>query len=64
MTPILGVLLGPVAILLGVAGVIRYRRRPEVEGLNFAVAGVALGALDTLFNAAGIWCIGRGVGWW
>jgi hypothetical protein len=64
MTPVLGVVLGPVAILLGVVGVARHWRRPEVEGLTFAVAGVVLGALDTLFNAAGVWCIGRGVGWW
>jgi hypothetical protein len=64
MTPILGVLLGPVAMLLGVIGALRYRRRPEVVGLNFAAAGIVLGALDTLFNAAGIWCVGRGFGWW
>src|SRR5262245_2788180 len=64
MAPVLGALLGPVAVLLGLIGALRYRRRPEVEGLNFAVAGIVFGTLDTLFNAAGVWCVGRGVGWW
>ncbi len=63
LTPALGVLLGPVAVLLGIFGVMRYRRRPEVLGLNFAVAGIVLGTLDTLFNAAGLLCLARGLGW-
>jgi hypothetical protein len=62
LTPALGAALGPVAVLLGVVGLIRVKRRPEVEGVNFAVAGIVLGVIDTLFNVAGLWCIGRGLG--
>ena len=64
LAPVLGIALGPAAILLGVVGLARVRRRPEVEGANFAAGGIALGALDTLFNGTGLWCIGHGMGWW
>ena len=64
LVPVLGVVLGPVAIALGLVGLVIARRRPEVRGTNFAVAGVILGALNTLLNAAGVWCIGRGLDWW
>ena len=64
LTPVAGLVLGPVAVLLGVVGLIAVRRKPDVRGGNFAVAGVILGALNTAFNAAGVWCVGRGVGWW
>src|SRR5687768_8411270 len=64
LTPVVGLVLGVVAIGLGVVGWVRYRRRPDVRGGNFAVAGIVLGLLNTLFNAAGVWCVGRGLGWW
>jgi hypothetical protein len=64
LTPMLGLALGPVAVLLGVAGLIHRRLRPKVHGTNFAVAAILLGTLNTALNAAGVWCIGRGVGWW
>ena len=64
LTPVLGIALGPVAVGLGLIGLIRVRRRPEVQGTNFAVAGIILGTLNTLLNAAGLWCVGRGLGWW
>lgn len=64
LTPVLGLVLGPVAVVLGVAGLIRVRRRPETLGKNFAVAGLLVGSLSTLFNAAGVWCVGRGLEWW
>jgi hypothetical protein len=64
LTPVVGLALGPVAIVLGLVGLWRRRRRPEVLGTNFALAGIILGALNTLLNAAGVWCIGHGLGWW
>jgi hypothetical protein len=64
LTPVLGTVLGPAAVLTGVVGLIRRRRRPEVHGANFAFAGIVLGILELLFNTAGVWCIGRGMGWW
>ena len=64
LTPVLGLALGPIAILLGIAGLIHRQLRPQVEGANFAIAAIILGTLNTLLNGAGLWCIGRGVGWW
>jgi len=64
LTPVLGLVLGPIAIILGVIGLVWYRRRPEVLGKNFALAGIIMGTLNALFNAAGVWCVGRGLGWW
>jgi uncharacterized membrane protein len=64
LTPVVGAVLGPVAIALGVVGFVRFRLRREVRGANFAVAGMILGAVNTLLNAAGVWCIGRGLNWW
>ena len=64
LTPVLGLVLGPVAVLLGLIGLIHRRLRPKVHGTNFAVAGIILGILNTLLNGAGLWCIGRGMQWW
>ena len=64
LTPVLGVVLGPLAVVLGLIGLIYRRLRPKVHGTNFAVAAIILGTLNTGLNAAGIWCIGRGMGWW
>ena len=64
LIPGIGLLLGPIAVFLGVIGLIHRRLRPKVHGTNFAVAAMIAGSLNTLFNTAGIWCIGRGVGWW
>ena len=64
LTPVLGLVLGPIAVLLGLIGFIHRRLRPKVHGTNFAVAGMLLGTVNTAFNALGIWCIGRGFGWW
>jgi hypothetical protein len=61
LTPVLGLVFGPLAVALGLAGLVRLRRRPEVKGLSFARAGLILGALDFVFNAAGLTCIV--IGW-
>lgn len=64
LVPLAGLLLGPVAILLGVVGWIRNRRQPDIRGGNFAAAGMVLGSIDLLFNAVGLALIARGLGWW
>ena len=64
LIPLAGLVLGPVAILLGIVGWLRYRRQPDVRGSNFAGAGIVLGSIDLLFNLAGIWLIGHGIGSW
>jgi hypothetical protein len=64
LTPVVGLALGPVAVALGLVGLVHRRLRPKVHGTNFAVAGIALGLLTTALNAAGVWCVGRGLGWW
>jgi hypothetical protein len=64
LTPALGLALGPIAILLGIIGLVHRGLRPNVLGGNFALAAILLGTLNTLLNAAGWWCVGRGLGWW
>jgi hypothetical protein len=64
LTPGLGLALGPIAVVLGAIGLIHRRLRPKVHGTNFAVAAMIVGTLNTVFNAAGLWCIGRGMHWW
>ena len=63
LVPVLGVVLGPVAIALGLVGLVVVRRKPEVRGDQLRRRGVILGALSTLLNAAAVWCIGRGLNW-
>ena len=64
LIPFLGLVLGPIAIVLAIISLIRLRLRPGILGRNFAVAAIILGGANTLLNAAGLWCIGHGVGWW
>ena len=63
LTPLAGLLLGPIAIALGVVGRIK-SRQPEVYGKNFATAGIVIGTIDLVFNLAGTACLARGLGWW
>lgn len=57
MTPVLGLVLGPTAIVLGFVGRARLRRNPEIKGLSFIRAGIVLGTLDFFVNVAGVTCI-------
>src|SRR5437870_4183271 len=52
MTPILGLVLGPAAIVFGLVGRARLRRNPEIKGLGFIHAGIAIGTLDFVVNVA------------
>ena len=62
MTPVLGLVLGPAAIVLGLVGQGRLRRNPEIKGLSFSRAGIVLGTLDFIVNVAGVTCIAIGLG--
>jgi len=64
LTPLLGLVLGLVAIVLGLIGLKRQRLDPDVGGANFATAGIVIGSIDLIFNIAGIACLTRGFGWW
>jgi hypothetical protein len=64
LLPIVGLVLGPIAILLGFVGWIKRRRDPSVRGGNFATAGIVIGLIALLFNAVGTACITHGFGWW
>jgi hypothetical protein len=64
LTPILGLILGPLAVALGFRGRAQLRRNPDVRGGNFAAAGMILGSIDFFFNLAGLACLGHGLGWW
>src|SRR5579871_1396386 len=57
LTPGLGVVLGPVAAGMGWAALSRYRRAPAISGRSNAVAGMTLGVLEFLTNAAGLACL-------
>lgn len=50
LIPVLGVFLGPAALILGTQGYEHARRRPEAQGKAHAVIGISLGALTTLVN--------------
>ena len=64
LVPVLGLILGPIAIVLGILGHRRHRRDPSIKGRNFAAAGIIIGSLTVVTNVAGIACIGHGMGWW
>lgn len=64
LAPIAALVLGPIAIGLGMLGLSRHKRDPGIKGRNFAAAGIILGSLSLATNVAGIACIGHGLGWW
>jgi hypothetical protein len=55
LLPILGTLLGPAAMVLGVMGLKRRRRTPEVRGSAHAWIAIVLGAVGLLISGG---CIG------
>jgi hypothetical protein len=64
MTPAIGMILGPLAITLGSWAFWRHHAKPDVGGYSQSRAAVVLGSLESICNAAGLWLIGRGAGWW
>jgi hypothetical protein len=54
LIPVLGALLGPVAVLLGALTLWRRKAQPEFTAHGPALAAVVLGSLITLTNWAGL----------
>ena len=52
LIPALGVILGPLGIIFGIAGLRRVNRNPEVKGTGHAVTAIVLGAIGALYNWA------------
>jgi len=50
LVPVLGLVIGPLAIGLGVAGLLARRKNPLLHGKRSAIAGIILGAFTTAFN--------------
>jgi hypothetical protein len=46
LIPILGFLLGPIALVLGIVGLVKARRDPKAHGTGHAIAGILLGVID------------------
>jgi hypothetical protein len=52
--PVAGLLLGPVAVGLGILGWRHYRNNPDDRGGGHAAAGMILGSLELLLNGLGL----------
>ncbi len=46
LIPFLGFLLGPIAMILGVIGIMKKKKDPRVHGTGHAIAGIVLGVID------------------
>lgn len=54
LIPCLGLLLGPIAIVLGIIGLRKKAQHPNVRGTAHALVAIILGALTTVGNIVGI----------
>ncbi len=54
LIPCVALVVGPVAIWLGIAGLNEYKRQPWVHGKAHAIVGIVSGAITVLANLAGI----------
>jgi predicted Zn finger-like uncharacterized protein len=48
--PCLGLILGPIALILGILGLRFAKANPTAKGMGHAIAGIVLGSLTTLGN--------------
>jgi hypothetical protein len=55
LIPIFGMVLGPVALILGIVGLRYVKKHPTAKGTGHAIAGVVMGSLTTLGHLS---CIG------
>jgi hypothetical protein len=46
LIPVLGFVLGPLAFILGIVGLVKARRNPNAHGTGHAIAGIVLGVID------------------
>ena len=61
MVPVLGLLLGPLSIVLGWLALRRGRSIPEFRGKALCVAAMIIGTLVALTQWAGLWLMVRGL---
>lgn len=54
LIPVFGLILGPIAVVLGILGLRAVRRRPIVKGTAHAVVALVLGGLVTIGHIAAI----------
>jgi uncharacterized protein YqgC (DUF456 family) len=59
LLPVLGCLLGPLAIILGIMGMLKVRKNPEAHGTAHAITGILLGLAGGIVMSA-IWGV---LGW-
>jgi hypothetical protein len=59
LVPVLALVLAPLAVILGIAGLRHVRRNPQARGTGHAVIGIILGGLMALLNwglvGYGVW---------
>jgi hypothetical protein len=58
LIPIVGLILGPVAVLLGILALTYVRKYPTAKGTAHAIVGIVLGVVTTLANYG---CIAVGI---
>ena len=46
LIPVLGFVLGPIAFILGIIGLVKKKKNPQVHGTGHAIAGIVLGLID------------------
>jgi hypothetical protein len=54
LIPILGLLLGPIAFILGILGLVYKKNHPNAHGTGHALAGIILGFVEVAFSAGAI----------
>ena len=55
LIPILGIILGPAAIVYGIEGIRHARQQPAHHGKTHATFGIIVGSATTIFNLCGWW---------
>lgn len=61
LTPVAGLFLGMLGMILGWLGLNRVRRRPEDLGIRHAIGALILGGIEILVNLVGLGCIVYGI---
>jgi hypothetical protein len=64
LVPVLGLVMGPVAMLFGWLGVRYAKGLPNKDGLGHSVVSIILGFLEFAAAAGGLWLLGRSQEWW
>lgn len=63
LIPVLGLLLGPFAVLFGIFGFRFAKKDPDSRGIGHAFLSMILGLLETIFNGLGVFFLARHFEW-